>query len=67
MIAINDEYADSRDAQNLWDVISLRCEGTGVAMVSGVRAWDGVAAPGDESAGRRHQHGTEEGQITQRS
>ncbi len=40
MIAINDDYADSRDMSWLWDVdYSPLAEG-GVAMVSGVRAWD---------------------------
>ena len=44
MIVINDEYADGRDMSWLWDVdfTSLKGgrEGDGVAMVSGVRAWD---------------------------
>src|SRR5690606_31574832 len=40
MIAINDNYADGRDMSWLWDVdfASLRAEG--VAVVSGVRAYD---------------------------
>lgn len=40
MIAINDNYADGRDMSWLWDVDfdSLRPEG--VAMVSGIRAYD---------------------------
>ncbi|MEE8733890.1 MAG: MurT ligase domain-containing protein [Bifidobacterium crudilactis] len=40
MVVINDEFADGRDMSWLWDVdfTSLRAEG--VAMVSGVRAWD---------------------------
>lgn len=40
MIAINDNYADGRDMSWLWDVDfdSLRAEG--VAMITGVRAYD---------------------------
>ena len=40
MIAINDNYADGRDMSWLWDVEfeSLRAEG--VAVVTGVRAYD---------------------------
>ncbi|VEG29129.1 Mur ligase family protein [Actinomyces howellii] len=39
MVAINDEYADGRDMSWLWDVdfSALR---DGVAVVTGVRAWD---------------------------
>lgn len=40
MIAINDEYADGRDMSWLWDVDFTSLRETGVAMVSGVRAWD---------------------------
>ncbi|OZG61964.1 glutamate ligase [Bifidobacterium lemurum] len=40
MIAINDEYADGRDMSWLWDVDFTSLRGTGVSMVSGVRAWD---------------------------
>ena len=40
MIAINDEYADGRDMSWLWDVDFTSLRGAGVAMVSGVRAWD---------------------------
>ena len=40
MIAINDEYADGRDMSWLWDVDFTSLRTTGVAMVSGVRAWD---------------------------
>ena len=40
MIAINDEYADGRDMSWLWDVDFTSLRATGVAMVSGVRAWD---------------------------
>lgn len=44
MIAINDNYADGRDMSWLWDVdfSSLRSESSqaGVAMVSGIRAYD---------------------------
>ena len=44
MIAINDNYADGRDMSWLWDVEfdSLRSESAeaGVAMVSGIRAYD---------------------------
>ena len=40
MIAINDEYADGRDMSWLWDVDFSSLRGTGVSMVSGVRAWD---------------------------
>ncbi|NMN00555.1 glutamate ligase [Bifidobacterium sp. DSM 109958] len=40
MIAINDEYADGRDMSWLWDVDFTSLREGGVAMVSGVRAWD---------------------------
>lgn len=40
MICINDEYADGRDMSWLWDVDFTSLQGTGVALVSGVRAWD---------------------------
>lgn len=40
MICINDEYADGRDMSWLWDVDFTSLRGTGVAAVSGVRAWD---------------------------
>ncbi len=40
MICINDEYADGRDMSWLWDVDFTSLRGTGVAMISGVRAWD---------------------------
>lgn len=40
MIAINDDYADSRDMSWLWDVDYSPLAGAGVAVVSGVRAWD---------------------------
>lgn len=40
MIAINDQYADGRDMSWLWDVDFTSLRPTGVAMVSGVRAWD---------------------------
>ena len=40
MIAINDEYADSRDMSWLWDVDYSPLRRNGVAMVSGMRAWD---------------------------
>ena len=40
MIAINDEYADGRDMSWLWDVDFTSLRSRGVAMVSGVRAWD---------------------------
>ncbi|WEV68455.1 MurT ligase domain-containing protein [Bifidobacterium sp. ESL0769] len=40
MIVINDEYADGRDMSWLWDVDFTSLRGTGVEMVSGVRAWD---------------------------
>ncbi len=40
MIAINDDYADSRDMSWLWDVDFSPLAGDGVAMVSGMRAWD---------------------------
>ena len=40
MIAINDEYADGRDMSWLWDVDFTSLRASGVAMVSGVRAWD---------------------------
>lgn len=40
MIAICDEYADGRDMSWLWDVDFASLRETGVAMVSGTRAWD---------------------------
>ncbi|WP_243388674.1 Mur ligase family protein [Bifidobacterium scaligerum] len=40
MIVINDEYADGRDMSWLWDVDFTSLRSSGVAMVSGVRAWD---------------------------
>jgi len=40
MIAINDEYADGRDMSWLFDVGFATLRSTGVAMVSGVRAYD---------------------------
>lgn len=40
MIAINDEYADGRDMSWLWDVDLTSLREGGVAVVTGVRAWD---------------------------
>ena len=40
MIAINDEYADGRDMSWLWDVEFAGLREEGVAVVTGVRAWD---------------------------
>jgi UDP-N-acetylmuramyl tripeptide synthase len=40
MIAINDEYADGRDMSWLWDVDFTSLANTGVAQVSGTRAYD---------------------------
>lgn len=40
MIAINDNYADGRDMSWLWDVGFNSLKETGVAEVSGVRAYD---------------------------
>jgi len=40
MIAINDNYADGRDMSWLWDVDFDSLRRTGVAAVSGVRAYD---------------------------
>ena len=40
MIAINDQYADGRDMSWLWDVDFSSLADSGVAMVSGARAWD---------------------------
>lgn len=40
MIAINDDYADGRDMSWLWDVDFESLAETGVAIVSGVRAYD---------------------------
>lgn len=40
MIAINDEYADGRDMSWLWDVDLSVLREAGVAVVTGVRAWD---------------------------
>ena len=40
MIAINDNYADGRDMSWLWDVEFNSLQTGGVAMVSGVRAYD---------------------------
>ena len=38
--AINDEYADGRDMSWLWDVDFSALRAGGVAVVTGVRAWD---------------------------
>lgn len=40
MIAINDNYADGRDMSWLWDVDFDSLKASGVAMVSGIRAYD---------------------------
>lgn len=40
MIAINDNYADGRDMSWLWDVDFSTLASRGVAMVSGIRAYD---------------------------
>jgi lipid II isoglutaminyl synthase (glutamine-hydrolysing) len=40
MIAINDNYADGRDMSWLWDVDFDSLSDEGVAMVSGIRAYD---------------------------
>ena len=40
MIAINDNYADGRDMSWLWDVDFTSLTDTGVAQVSGIRAYD---------------------------
>ena len=40
MIAINDDYADGRDMSWLWDVSFESLATTGVAQISGVRAYD---------------------------
>jgi UDP-N-acetylmuramyl tripeptide synthase len=40
MIAINDNYADGRDMSWLWDVNFKALKQTGVAAISGVRAYD---------------------------
>ncbi|MGK2896277.1 MAG: MurT ligase domain-containing protein [Candidatus Saccharimonadales bacterium] len=40
MIAINDNYADGRDMSWLWDVDFDSLQPVGVAMVSGIRAYD---------------------------
>lgn len=40
MIVINDDFADGRDMSWLWDVDFRSLSPEGVAMVSGVRAWD---------------------------
>ncbi len=40
MIAINDQYADGRDMSWLWDVDFTSLQEHGVAMVSGIRAYD---------------------------
>ena len=40
MIAINDNYADGRDMSWLWDVDFNALKQTGVAAISGVRAYD---------------------------
>ena len=40
MIAINDNYADGRDMSWLWDVDFQSLQLDGVAMVSGIRAYD---------------------------
>ena len=40
VVAINDEYADGRDMSWLWDVDFAALRANGVAIVTGVRAWD---------------------------
>lgn len=40
MITINDQYADGRDVSWLWDVDFAALRPHGVAMVSGIRAYD---------------------------
>ncbi|WP_167202996.1 Mur ligase family protein [Actinomyces respiraculi] len=40
MVAINDEHADGRDMSWLWDVDFSSLRDGGVAVVTGVRAWD---------------------------
>ncbi|MGK2349116.1 MurT ligase domain-containing protein [Actinomyces sp. W5033] len=40
MVAINDEHADGRDMSWLWDVDFSSLRHGGVAVVTGVRAWD---------------------------
>ena len=40
MVAINDNYADGRDMSWLWDVDFASFKTTGIAEVSGVRAYD---------------------------
>lgn len=40
MIAVNDNYADGRDMSWLWDVDFTSLSDQGVAMLSGVRAYD---------------------------
>ena len=40
VVAINDEYADGRDMSWLWDVDFAALRAGGVAVVTGVRAWD---------------------------
>jgi UDP-N-acetylmuramyl tripeptide synthase len=40
MIAINDEYADGRDMSWLWDVDFTSLKESGVAQISGTRAYD---------------------------
>jgi lipid II isoglutaminyl synthase (glutamine-hydrolysing) len=40
MIAINDNYADGRDVSWLYDVSFDSLRERGVALTSGVRAWD---------------------------
>ena len=40
VVAINDEYADGRDMSWLWDVDFAALRTNGVAVVTGVRAWD---------------------------
>ncbi len=40
VVAINDEYADGRDMSWLWDVDFTALRANGVAVITGVRAWD---------------------------
>jgi hypothetical protein len=40
MVAINDDYADGRDVSWLYDVSFGSLQGRGVALTSGVRAYD---------------------------
>lgn len=54
MIAINDNYADGRDMSWLWDVDFTSLANDGVAITSGVRAYDMALRLGYDDITARH-------------